>query len=154
MPALHFAKSPSGLLVPADPQSVDYVGRLAANEGFIAQVRQYNNIGFHRKLFALFKLAFDAWEPGELRYRGEVVRKSFDRFRRDLTIVAGYHDTAIDLRGRVRLEAKSLNFGSMEQGEREALFSSVVDVVLGRILTRYTRADIENVLAQVLEFTR
>lgn len=154
MPALHFAKSPTGFLVPADQPSAEYIGRMAADDGFTATVKQHNNIKFHRKLFALFKLAFDAWDPGELRYKGDPVQKTFDRFRRDLTIYAGYYDTSIDLTGRLVLDARSLNFSTMEQAEREALFSDVVDVVLRRILTSYTRADLDNVLAQLLEFTR
>jgi hypothetical protein len=154
MPELYLAKSAGGILVPIDQPTADYIDRFALDDGFVASVRQYNNVKFHRKLFALFKLAFDAWNPGELQYKGEIVHPTFDRFRRDLTILAGYYETTIDLLGRVRLEARSLNFSDMEQPEREALFSRVVDVVLQRILTRYTRADLDNVLAQLMEFTR
>jgi hypothetical protein len=46
------------------------------------------------------------------------VQKNFDQFRKDLTILAGYYESTINLRGEVRLIAKSLNFSAM--GQRNA----------------------------------
>lgn len=154
MPDLYLAKTAGGALLPLDQPSADYIARFAPDAGFKASVRQHNNPAFHRKLMALFQHAYEVWEPAELQYMGQLVRKEFERFRRDVTIQAGYYEAAVDLRGRVALSARSLNFSSMEQVEREKLFSAVVDVVLERVLTNYSRADLDNVLAQTLAFTR
>lgn len=145
-------KTPSGALIPADPQATEYIAKLKIGQGVKTKVTKVNNPAFHRKMFVLFNLAFDAWEPGEKEYKGIPVLKEFERFRKDLVILAGYYDTSIDLNGNVRLQAKSLNFASMEQDEREKVYSAVINVVLSRILTNYGRDDLEDVLARLMEF--
>lgn len=154
MPDLVLAKSDGNSLIPLDEQSAGYLARFKRGEGFTANVRRHNNPKFHRKLMALFQFAFDTWEPDELYYQGELVRKEFSQFRKDLTILAGYYDTCVDLRGRVKPVARSLNFSEMGQDEREAVFSAVVDVILTRVLKNYTRDDLQNVIEQTLGFTR
>jgi hypothetical protein len=154
MPALYLVRSTAYALEPLDQPTADYIDRCPEGAGFQATVKQYNHPGFHRKLFALLQHAYDVWEPRDVRYRGEPVRKNFEAFRRDVTIMAGFGDVYVDLEGRLCPIARSLDFGRMNQTQREALFSALVDVVLTRILTNYTRADLDNVLAQTLAFTR
>jgi hypothetical protein len=145
-------KSPSGALVPADPQATEFIAKLKMGAGVRAKVVRQNNVKFHRKLFALFNVAFDAWEPAEKQYKGQVIAKNFDQFRNDITVLAGFYESTITLRGEVRLVAKSLNFASMDQTERERLYEAVIGVVLAKILRSYTRADLDNVVDQVLAF--
>lgn len=152
MTELVLAKGAGGFLVPIDQPSMDLIAGMRMGEGMALKMRTHNNPKFHRKMMALYKLAFDAWEPAELTYRGQVVRKEFNQFRRDLTVLAGYYDASVNFRGDVRLTAKSLNFSTMDQPEREALYSAVIDVVLQHILTRYKRADLDDVIAQTLRF--
>lgn len=154
MPELFLAKAAGGVLVPADEPTSDYLARFKLDAGFKAAVREYNNVKFHRRLMALFQFAYDIWEPGEMFYQREVVRKNFDQFRHDLTILAGYYNTHVDITGRVRLTAKSLNFSSMGQAEREQLYSSVINVILDRVLDGYSRTDLEDVINQTLGFAR
>lgn len=113
------------------------------------------NSKFHRKFFALLNLAFEAWEPDRVRqqYKGLPVQKNFERFRSDVTIAAGYFDQTFDLDGNMKLEAKSIKFASMDDADFEMLYSAVVDVVLGKILTTYKdRAELDDVVAQVMRF--
>lgn len=152
MSELMLMKTPSGALIPCDPQGVEYIAKLKLGAGIKAKVTRANNVAFHRKMFALFNLAFDAWEPGEKEYKGIKVEKEFDRFRKDVTILAGFYETSLDFHGNVRLTAKSLNFAAMDQGERERVYSAVINVVLSRILTNYTRDDLDRVLDEVLAF--
>jgi hypothetical protein len=154
MPDLYLAKAAGGILVPIDQPSADYIQGFALDAGFKAHVREYNNPAFHRKLMSLFQHAFNVWEPVDVYYLDQLVRKNFDQFRKDVTILAGYYDVYVDIRGRVRTVARSLNFSTMGHSEREALFSAVIDVVLTRILRGYTRADLDNVLAQTMAYTR
>lgn len=145
-------KTPLGALVPADQQGIEYLAKLKLGMGIRAKVKKVNNPAFHRKMMALFNLAFDAWEPGEKEYKGIKVEKEFERFRKDVTILAGFYDTSIDLNGNVRLTAKSLAFENMEQDERERVYSAVINVVLQRILKNYTRDDLDRVLDQLMGF--
>lgn len=146
-------KTAGGALVPADPQAAEYIAKLKLGAGVRATIVRQNNLQFHRKFFALLNLGFEAWEPGELLYNGVTVAKQFDQFRRDIVILAGYYESAINFKGEVRLTAKSLSFASMPQEEREALYSAVINVLLTRVLTQYTREDLDNVVEQILSFS-
>lgn len=148
------AKDHSGALVPQDAQSAALIARYPVGAGFTVGIREHNNPKFHRKLMALLQHAYDIWQPREIYYQGQRVGKRFDQFRKEVTILAGYYHASPGINGALRLTAMSLNFSSMEQAEREALYSDVIDVVLKHILTNYSKQDIENVLAQTMAFAR
>lgn len=152
MAEIVLAKAMNGALVPLDPQGVAYVARMKLGAAVTATLKRHNNPAFHRKLFALFNYAFDCWEPASLQHKGQPVQKNFDRFRKDLTVLAGFYDVVVNLKGEVRAEAKSLNFGHMEHDEREQLYSAVIDAVLAMILTHSTRADLDALVEQLLRF--
>lgn len=145
-------KTAGGALAPADQQSADYMSKLKLGEVVKVKATRMRNPGHHRKYFALLNIAFDAWEPVGNTYKGERVQKNFDQFRNDVTVLAGYYETAITLKNETRLTAKSISFGNMAQDEFDKLYSATVDVVLSRILTKYTREDLDNVVEQVLRF--
>jgi hypothetical protein len=146
-------KTAGGALAPADQQAADYLCKLKLGEAVKVKATRMRNPGHHRKYFALLNLAFDAWEPVEKIYRGEAVRKNFGQFRNDVIVLSGYYEMAVTLKGDTRLTAKSISFGNMAQDEFDKLYSATVDVILQRILTRYTRADLDNVINQILGFT-
>lgn len=146
-------KTAGGALAPADQQAADYIAKLKLGEVVKVKATRMRNPGHHRKYFALLNLAFDSWEPVGKEYRGEPVQKNFEQFRNDVTVLSGYYESAITLRGEVRLSAKSISFGSMGQDEFEQLYSATVDVILARILTQYTRADLDQVIERLMSFT-
>ena len=145
-------KDADGSLRPVDQQSVDELRKFKIGAGIACTIKRHNNPAFHRKLFALFNLGFEAWEPESREYKGVQVAKEFNQFRSDITVLAGFYDTSINFKGDVRLTAKSLNFSSMPQEEREKLYSAVIDVILSRILTNYTRKDVDSIVNKVLGF--
>ena len=152
MTAIVLTKAAGGALVPIDQQAIDFLSKLKTGAGVTVEIKRHRNPAHHRKFFALLNLAYDAWEPTEATYKGEVVGKNFVQFRNDITVMAGHYERAINLRGEVRLTAKSISFASMEQDEFDALYSATVNVILAKILTNYTRDDIDNVVAQILGF--
>lgn len=119
-----------------------------------ADFKQFRNAAFHRKLFALFNLAFDYWQPGEVNSKYGVPEKNFDRFRKDLTILAGHYHNVIRLDGSVRVEADSLSFGSMDQETFNNLYSNILDVILKRIpqMGEWGADKVNEIVNQVLEF--
>lgn len=152
MTEIVLTKTASGALAPVDPQAAEYIAKLKIGQGVRANIKKHNNPAFHAKMFALFSLAYEAWEPDAKTYKGEQVQKNFDQFRKDLTILAGYSETVINFKGEVRVVAQSLNFSAMSQEDREKLYSASINVVLSRILTKYTKDDLESVLESVLRF--
>jgi len=77
-------KGAGGILFPADQQSAECIAKLKLGDGIKVKFAKYNNAKFHAKIFALANLAYEAWEPSEVTYKGEVVAKNFDQFRDDL----------------------------------------------------------------------
>lgn len=92
------------------------------------------NPRFHRKGFALFKYVFESLpEYGRaIEFDGNriVPRATFDQCRKDLTIAAGFFDEYYSFDGSVRVEAKSLAFGSMDEQTFEKVYSALIDVAL------------------------
>jgi len=115
---------------------------------------EVRNPGFHRKFFALLNLAFGYWEPGEVSAKYGVPEKNFERFRKDVTILAGYHHTVIRLDGTARVEADSISFAKMEQETFESLYSNVLDVLLNRIpmLKKMGADETNRAVNKILEF--
>lgn len=156
MTDLVLIKTPSGQLAPADPQAAEYIAKLKLGAALKGKFTKARNPRFHRKAFALFQLAFEAWEPAELSYKGQVVAKDFDRFRKDLTILAGFYDAVTNIRGEVRLEAKSLSFGSMDDEEFAKVYAAILDVIWQKVLrdaARYkSAAEVDAVVVQLLGY--
>lgn len=147
-------KAGAGVLVAADQQSADQIDKLKLGAGLRVKYKRANNVLFHRKMFALANLAYEAWEPGEMEYRGQPVGKSFEQFRDDLTILAGFYSTAVRLDGTLRIIADSWAFDSMDDERKERLYNAIINVVLRRVLTKYTRADLDAVIEKLLRFDR
>lgn len=149
---LLLSKTAGGTLAPADQQAVDWIAKIKIGQIVRAEVTKPRNLKFHRKYFALLNFAFDAWEPQTKEYKGEPVQKNFDQFRRDVTILAGYYEASYNLKGEVRLTAKSISFASMDEDKFGKLYSATISVVLSRILTNYTRSDLDEIIEQLLRF--
>jgi hypothetical protein len=155
MSELVLCKTPGGALIPADGPSAAFIQHLKVGAGLRGEFKRQRNPKFHRKVFALFQLAFDLWDAPELKYRGQQVAKNFDRFRRDPTILAGHYEAVTNLKGEIRLEAKSLSFASMGEDEFKQVFRSILTAVWERILKAKgygSTAEVERVVAELLRF--
>lgn len=142
------------VLVPYDEAAVMFIQKMKSGALAHSDFKKVRNYKFHKKYFALIGFAFDQWEPKDgLTYQGIPVQKNKERFRKDVAILAGFFESTVNLKGQVRLEAKSISFAQMDEIEFEALYSATVDVVLQRVLTKYTKSDLEEVVQQLLGFT-
>lgn len=149
-------KTPGGALAPVDAEAREMVDKLKLGQGIQASVRRARNVRFHRKGMALFRLAYDVWEPlTPLEYKGLPVAKDFERFRKDMTILAGFYKAVYNARGEVRLEAESLRFSSMSEERFEEVFNAVLNVVWSQVLKAAGYAsveDVEEVIEELLRF--
>lgn len=152
MTSIVLLKTPGGALAPADAQAAEFVAKLKMGAPVRAEVKRVRNYQFHKKLFALLNFAFENWEPTEATYKGQVVHKNFDQFRNDVTVLAGYGETTMTLKQEIRVVAKSISFGSMDQDEFDALYGAIVNTILKHILTNYSRDDLDAVMEQLLGF--
>ena len=150
---LALMKTPLGQMVPADDESTELVATLKTGDVVRADFAKQRNYKFHRKMFAMLKVGFDHWEPATQEHNGLPVQKSFERFRKDCIIAAGYYEPVVALNGEVRAEAHSISFAKMDEAEFEKLYSAVADVLLQRVLKNYTRADLDRVVEHIISFT-
>jgi hypothetical protein len=152
---MHIAlsKTFSGL-IPADPQTDGWYRKIKPGEIVHSDFKLMRNAPFHRKLFALFELAFEYWSPGEIDSKYGHPEKNFKRFREDLTILAGHYYIVIRLDGSTRFEADSLSFGSMKQETFDSLYQNILTVVMERIpvLSKLSEDEVNELVDKVLGF--
>lgn len=142
----------TGLVIhPLDELAEMELSELSDGE-YKCELTRQRNLKFLRKFFALLNVAFKAWDPPEIGGYFGPAKKSFDRFRKDLVILAGYYYTTVDIEGNVHLEAESISFANMDDIEFEKVYSSVVDVILQKVLAGYTRADLDEQVNKILGF--
>lgn len=137
---------------PVDMAALEQMEQLKMNGEYLAVLTQPRNIFFHRKFFALLNVAYKAWDKPELEHKGEQVSADFEQFRSDVIILAGHYKKYINIKGELRLKAKSISFAKMDEVEFQKLYSSVVDVILQKVLTNYDEDDLQNVVDKVLGF--
>jgi hypothetical protein len=96
-------------------------------------MRQKRILWKHRKYFALLKIAYDNWTPGEINSQYGVPMKNFERFRKDVAILTGHFELVIRVDGSSRPEAKSISFSKMDQIEFDKLYSKTIDLMIKNI---------------------
>ena len=151
----YFRKIQGGLLAPDDEETTEFLYKKKIGCILSGEFTEPRNYEFHKKFFALIDFAFDHWEPGKLqdaKWKDVRPEKNKKRFRKDLTILAGYYDAHYRVDGSVRIEAQDISFASMSQEEFEKLYSNVVDVVLQKILVNYTGEELEKAVNNVMSF--
>jgi hypothetical protein len=131
-------KLSNGLMSPANDEEAFKLKKLKIGAGVRCNVSQMRNYKFHKRWFVLANLAFDIWKETNppIEHRGDVIQPNFEVFREDLTILTGYYTKEFNIKGELRLKAKSISFASMTQDEFEGLYSATINTILGRVLDR------------------
>lgn len=145
-----------GTLAPADDEAFEVIKKMKAGAIVRCDIRQMRNWKYHKKWFVLAKFAFDIWEETmePVEYRGQPVRPAFDKFRKDLTILAGYWHPVFNIDGTFKVEADSISWASMDEETFERMYSKTIDAILAKVLPRHglDRRTIDAHVDRVLEF--
>ena len=150
MPEIYMVKM-SGVLIPADEEAREAISKMKPRQMVRVKYTTPRNYGFHRKWFALLNIGFDNWNPPDNEKTGAV--KSFDRFRRDITILAGHYNVVVRLNGTTRVEAKSVSFAKMTQEEFEALYSTTIDVLIKQVYhSKMKPEELNRIVEEYLSF--
>lgn len=155
---LLFQKGQSAL-IPACEEAAEWLRKKKLGTTILVEPRELRNGAFHRKWFALMKLAYDYWSEAAatVEYQGQPVLPDFERFRKDVTILSGFYRPVVNLKGEVRLEAESLKWASMTEERFGKLFDATIQTLLqrvfnGRVCKEWSEAELRSVVDQVLEF--
>lgn len=143
----------TGLLFATDADR-EIAKRIRLGEVVTVVIKRVRNGKFHRKYFALLNLGFEYWETGDREYKGRAIAKNFERFRKDVAIMAGHYDPVWNLAGEMRLEARSISFASMDEAEFEKLYETTVQILIDKVLAAkgFTREEVDRAVEQLLRF--
>lgn len=156
---LIFQKAPIGL-VPGCEEAREWLQKKKMGATILVEPKELRNPGFHKKFFALMQLGFDYWSESvseTLEYKGQQILPNFERFRKDVTILAGYFTPVVNLKGETRLEAESISWSKMNEERFEKLYSATINVLLrmvfnGRISRQMTEKELRDVASQIVDF--
>lgn len=155
---LIFQKGATGLL-PACEEAAEWLKKKKLGSTILVEPREMRNGAFFRKWWALVKLGYDYWSESvqTIEFKGQPVLPDFDRFRKDVTISAGFYYPVVNLKGEVRIEPESLKWASMTEERFEKLYSATIHVLLqrvfnGKVCKQWSEEDLRSVTNQILSF--
>ena len=143
---LYVTKLPNGCLAPEGQETLEALSLLKVGDILSFEMKKKRNPQFLRKFMVMMDYAFDQWEPPEGPAKERV------RFRKDITILAGYYDIVPRVKGPPKAEAKSLSFASMKEEEFALVYEAVLKTLMKYVLTNHTRDDVDRVLTHLAEF--
>ena len=111
-------------MIPASDMEAERLTKFKTGELYEMEIKNSRNPQFHRKVFAFFNFCFSYWRD-DREFLSE--QAQFDCFRDNLTVLAGYYHTLVNLKGETRIEAKSLSFAAMTQEEFERLYTALIN---------------------------
>ena len=148
-------KTMSGALIPMDQETQAWQ-RYKAGSVIRCEVKEMRNGQFFRKWWALAKVAFDLWTETmpSVEYKGLEIEPSFDRFRKDLTVLSGYYDPVFNVKGEVRMEPKSLQWSKMSEADFAELYQKTLTTIINKIIPhrKLTEEELHDWATKVMDF--
>lgn len=155
---LIFQKGATGL-IPACEEANEWLRKKKIGATILVEPREPRNGPFFRKWWSLVTLGYEHWSDSvaTIEYKGQRVLPEFDRFRKDVTILAGFYRAVVNLKGEVRIEPESLKWASMTEDTFTKLYDATIQVLLqkvfnGTVCKSWTEAELRSVVAQVMEY--
>lgn len=134
-------KLPGARLVAFDDYDVERLNKFKTGEVYEVEIKLKRNAKFHKKVFAFLNFCFAHWK-GDNEFQDEA--KQFDVFRANLTVLAGFYDSFYNIKGEVRVEAKSLSYGSMSQEEFEQFYNAAINAAMKHVFNGSTDQNLYN----------
>jgi hypothetical protein len=151
--------TPSKLLAPVDDEAREVARKWKIGALMRMDVAQMRNGAFFRKWWALIQLGYDYWaETCPMReYKGHPVLPNFNRFRKDVTIMAGFYEATWNIKNEMRIEADSLKWSSMSEETFAKLYDATISVLLrmvfnGKNARRWSEGELRQATEEVLRF--
>ena len=122
---------------PAYDSDKEVFNKMPLNEVFEIEYTKRRNYQFHKKVMALFDLAF----------RNQNEFKLFNRMRKTLIEVAGYYDEyRCPITKEIKREVYSMSYANMDELELQKLYEDLKIVIIDWL--GVTNEDLENEIQQ------
>lgn len=141
-------KLASGILAPATDAEAERMKRYKSGEIYDIEMKEPRNGPFHRKVFLFLQFCFQHWVSDYDEIQDEV--KQFEVFRDHMTVLAGYYDSYYGIDGKVRIEAKSISYASMDQAEFEVYYKALINVAMKKVFKMTNYGD--PIFSRLMEF--
>lgn len=158
MTELLFQKGATGL-IPACEEASEWLRKKKLGATILVEPREMRNGPFFKKWWALVSLAYDYWSENvqTVEYKGARVLPNKQRFRKDVTIMAGFYEAVVNIKGEVRLEAESLKWAKMSEERFTELYDATINALLqnvfnGKVCPTWSEEELRSVAEQVLQF--
>ncbi|MBT6230832.1 MAG: DUF1367 family protein [Candidatus Scalindua sp.] len=145
-------KKMDSVLIPDDEDTGDWINKLKYGQVISADFKKPRNYEFHKKYFALIKFAYENWSPSPIQGIRLEPKKNFEAFRESLTIGAGHYEVVFMINGEYKPKAKSISFAKMNEESFNEFYSETINVILDKVLTNYTKEDVDKVVEEVMRF--
>lgn len=149
-------KGPNGALLPLDDDESEKTKRWKAGSVVRGDFKEMRNGRFFKKWWVLMQVAYDLWSDGcsGHEYKGQEVLPDKERFRKDVTILAGYFRPVYALDGSMTLEAESLAWASMDEDRFQKLYDACINVILAKVLSHknINKAELDSAIDNVMRF--
>ena len=148
-------RTPAGALIPISDEEADKMSRFKTGDTIRGNFTVERNGAFHKKFFSLLQLCYEKFCNNLERadYKGEVAKPCFETYREQLIILAGHYDVTFDIRGKIKLKAKSLSFAKCSQEEFEAIYSDLINAALKHVYDKtMTERELRNLVEQILRY--
>ncbi|MDD0824637.1 DUF1367 family protein [Mannheimia sp. AT1] len=142
-------KLAGGVFAPLNDDEAERLKSFQNNEQYEIEIKKPRHPAFHRKVFAFFNFCFEHWSVDKTEWQYFDGRTQFDKFRKDLTILAGFFNKIYNIKGELRLEAKSLKYSEMEQDEFEACYSALINAAIKHV---FNNTKDENIINQLYSY--
>lgn len=114
-------KTINGLLKPAFDEDKEKFSQFPKDGYFEIKYTKRRNIKFHRKFFALLKIAYENQSDYRL----------MEDLRRDLIITSGHYEEVVNaITGEVYKIAKSISFSNLDETEFSLIYEDVKNVII------------------------
>lgn len=147
------------VLAPASDEAEEWLSKKKQGATILADVHEMRNGAYFRKWWSLVKYAYDEWsetcEPQE--YKGQPVLPDFERFRKDVTILAGFYRPTWNVKGELRVEAESLKWASMSEERFNELFNATLKALVEKVFNgtrcrKLTEFDLRQIHEAIWEY--
>lgn len=148
-------KTASGALIPASEIDFDLMKKIKSGEAISVEVKQIRNYQLHKKAFSLLQLCYEKFcsniEPAS--YKGEVAKPCFETWREQFIILAGHYEVTFDIKGKIKLKAKSLSFANCNQEQFERIYSDLINCALKHTYdASMTERELRDLVEQILRY--